>query len=225
MAFMKIDQEVVSKASNGGAYITDSGIYEVTVGALTLDVNEHGARQIGAYVTLDGENYQMLYGALPLDLFDNSQELDNNVKTLMRIATVAGFEDIEDPVEAVLPIGKEGADKDCMVFEQFEGTQLKLWVKAEYNKGKDGRIYESRIIKDAFRVEDNASADEIVNDTEAGTKYSKREAYFEEVKYKDTDKEEVDQWIADGRPKTTSSSSSTAAKPKKSFGAKKFGAK
>jgi len=224
MAFMKIDQNAVSKVSNGGAYITTSGIYDVTIGALTLDVNENGARQIGAYVTLDGENYQMMYGALPLDLFDGSQELDNNVKTLMRMAVIAGLDDIEDPEEAVLPIGKEGADKDIMVFEQFSDVPMKLWVKAEYRRSKDGVMYEARIIKDAFRIEDNASADEITNDTEPGVKYSKREAYFNEVKYKDTDADDVAKWIEEGRPKTPSGGTAAKARPgavaKKRFGAK-----
>lgn len=192
MGFMTINKETVAKTGGGGSYITTSGLYDVTIGALTLDINEHGARNIGAYITLDGENYQMLYGALPLDLFDGSQEIKSNINTLMRLATIAGVvDDISDPIEATLPIGKDGADKDTMILDDFTDLQCKLWVKAEYSKGKkNGVIYENRIIKDAFTT-DGASADEITNETEAGVKMSKREKYFTEVSYKDTDEVEV----------------------------------
>ena len=70
--FMTLNTEAASKVSNGGAFITESGLFDVTIGAITVDINEHGARQIGAYITLDGENYQMLYGALQVDLYDGS---------------------------------------------------------------------------------------------------------------------------------------------------------
>lgn len=222
MSFLKVKKEVIEKTGNGGAYITQSGLYDVTIGALTLDINEHGARTIGAYITLDGENYQMLYGALPLDLFDGSQEIEGNVNTLMRLATIAGFESIEDPVEMALPIGKEGADKDILVFDQFSDLPCKLWVKVEYSKGKkNGVIYENRIIKDAFR-EDGASADEIANESEIGVKMTKREKYFTETKYKDTDEAEVAAWIEAGRPKTasTGTAAKTTVAPKRKFGAK-----
>ena len=227
MAFMSVNQETVAKTGDGANGIYTSGIFDVTIGALTLDVNENGARQIGAYLSIDGgENYQMLYGILPLDLYDNSQTLDNNEAVLQRLATIAGFDTIEDPEDMVLPIGKSGADKDCQVFSQFEGFECKMWVKQEYSKGKDGRVYENRILKDVFRT-DKASADEIVNDTEVGVKYGKREQFFEDVKYKNITEEEVKAWIDAGRPKEpTGGSTGGAAKgPKKTFGAKKFGAK
>lgn len=222
MAFLKVSQDVVQKTGTGGAYITESGLYDVTIGAITLDINDHGARQIGAYVTLDGETYQMLYGALPLDLFDGSQEIEGNVNTLMRLATIAGLEDISDPIEMDLPIGKGGAEKTMMVLDDFTDLECKLWVKFEFSKGKkNGVIYENRIIKDAFRA-DGASADEIVNETEVGTKMAKREKYFTETKYKDVTEDEIAKWIEDGRPKTASAGPAATKAPavKRKFGSK-----
>lgn len=221
MAFLKIDKKTVEKVSNGGgAYISQSGLYDVTIAALTLDINEHGARQIGAYITQDGENFQMLYGALPLDLFDGSKEIEGNVATLMRMATIAGIEEISDPIEAELPIGKEGAVKEIMILDDFSDLQCKLWVKFEFSRGKNGVIYENRIIKDVFSAE-GASADEIANETEIGVKIVKREKYFTETKYKDVTEEEITAWIEGGRAKTASTPAAKAsAAPKRRFGAK-----
>ena len=65
MAFMKVKQEIVEKTGDGGTFVTTSGIYDVVIGAITVDTNDNGARQLGAYISLDeGKSYTMLYGAL-----------------------------------------------------------------------------------------------------------------------------------------------------------------
>ena len=222
MGFMKVNKEVVEKAG-GSAFIGASNIYEVTLNAVTVDINEKGARTVGLYVNVGGTD-QMLYGALPLDLYDNSQELDNNVACLQRLAVIAGLEDIEDPEEATLPIGKGGADKDVMVLPGFEDVECKIWMKQEFYKSAAGKIGENRLLKDVFTME-NASADEIINETEAGVKYTKREQYFTDTKY-GTQKaplteQEVQDWVDAGRPDTSGSgggSKPASSRPKASFG-------
>ncbi len=89
----------------------------------------------------------------------------------------------------------------------------------------NSNIQEKKVIKGFFRVEDNASAEEIVNETEAGVQYEKESKYFENVTYKDgLDADAIAAWVAQGRPKGTAgaggASGGTAAK-KPSFGKKK----
>lgn len=222
MSFMKLDADKASKISNGGAYITESNLFDVTIGAITVDINEHGARNIGAYVTLDGENYQMLYGALPLDLFDGSKAIDSNVDCFQRMMAVAQVDDIADPEPMDLPVGKGGEEKEMLVFSEFSDLECKLWVKVEYSKGKNGVIYENRIIKDIF-TKDGASADEVLNGTEAGVKLGKREKFFTETKYKNVTEDEVAAWVEAGRPKEAMGGGAKATPAKKSFGKKSFG--
>ena len=216
MAFMKVNTETVQKTGDGASGIYSSGIFEVRINAVTLDVNENGARQIGLYVNYNDKD-QMMYGAIDLDLYDGSKEIDGNVELFQRLMVVADAVDLGDGEEATLPIGKDGADKDVTIFPEFEDVELKIWVKQEFYKTKAGKIGDKRAIKDVFTL-DNKSADEIVNDTEAGVKYGKREKYFEDIKYaKSVTKEEVDAWIDNGRKDEPSSGSRSSA-PKPSFG-------
>lgn len=228
MAFLKVKKEVVEKAG-GSTGIFTSGLYPVTIKAVTVDVNEKGARTVGLFVNYEG-NDQMLYGALPLDLYDNSKTLDNNVETLMRLAVIAGEEELADTITTELPIGKGKAMKEVDVIENIEDIECQIWIKQEYNLGNNGKMYESRILKNIFTV-DGASADEITNESEVGVKLEKQRVYFDGIKYKNTDADQVQAWIDADRPDTVSGGTSSApagnAAPKASFGKKgsKFGTK
>lgn len=214
---MKVQKEVVEKVGGDSNYITTSGLYDVTLKAVTVDVNEKGARTIGLFVEHNGQT-QMLYGALPLDLNDGSKEIKSKVATLQRLAVIAGVEDISDPEEVELPIGKAGAMKDVAVLPDFEDLDCKIFIKLAYSKGKDGKVYENRTLMNVFRA-DGASADEIVNETEIGVRLAKQEKYFTDIEYRDITKEEVEAWIAGGRNGTVSTGATSSA-PKPSFGKK-----
>lgn len=218
MAFMKVQKEVVEKVGGDSNYITTSGLYDVTLKAVTVDVNDNGARTLGLFIEHNGQA-QMLYGALPLDLYDASKEIESNVATLQRLAVIANIENISDPEEVELPIGKAGAMKDVAVLPDFEDLECKIFIKLAYSKSKDGKVYENRTLVNVFRA-DGASADEIVNETEVGVRLAKQEKYFTDIKYKDITKEEVDAWIAGGRNGTVSTTGATSSAPKPSFGKK-----
>lgn len=197
---LKVKEADLAKASTGGSFIGTSGIYDVTILAVTVDENEHGATTLGFYVDYN-DNKQMLYGALPLATYDNKNVLEGNHKTFGTLCTIADV-DLEtdfQPVDASLPIGKGGAAKDVAILEEFEDVPVKMWVKQEFYRKGDGSIGENRIVNGLFRASDNASSDEIINGSEAGVKYARQEKYFTDVKY-GTDKapvtkEEVDAMI------------------------------
>lgn len=194
---LSVKKEDVAKASGGASFIGTSGIYDVTVQAVTVDQNEHGAVSLGFYVDLGNDNKQMLYGALPMATYDNSKVLEGNQKTFGTLCTIAGV-DLEtnfEPIEASLPIGKAGAAKDVAIFEEFEDVEVKMWIKQDYYRKKDRSIGESRTVKGFFRTEDNASGDEIINESEAGVRYEKQSKYFTDVGYKDVTEDEVQEMI------------------------------
>lgn len=199
---LSITKEDVAKGGGRASFIGTSGIYEVNLLAVTVDQNDNGAVSLGFYVDLGNDNKQMLYGALPMATYDNKTVLESNQKTFGSLCTIAGV-DMEtdfEPVEATLPIGKGGKNKDVAIFEEFEDLPIKIWVKQDYYKKNDGNIGDSRTIKGVFRPEDNASGDEILKaeqgeDVEFGTRYEKQSKYFTDVGYKDVTEEEVKKMI------------------------------
>ena len=144
-----------------------------------------------------------------------------------KLLVVADIEDVEDPVEASLPIGKKGAEKDVSVLEDITDIDCKVRVQMEYGIYK-GNITEKTIIKSFYRA-DGASAEEIVNGTEIGVQMVKDEPYLTNVTYKDNLTEaDIAAWIKAKRPKGTAGaagSSEEGETKKPSFSKPKFGKK
>lgn len=219
MGFFKVNTEEASKVEGGGSnYVTQSGIYDIVLKALIVDVNDKGARTLNPYFSVNDQD-QVIYGGIRLDNNDGSANFQANV--FNKLCVVCGLEDIEDPVEATLPIGKGGIDKDVAVLPDFEEIPLKMRVQMEYSV-YNGQIQEKKVIKTFYR-EDGAEASEILNESEVGVKLEKDQAYASNVTYKDDlTAEVVAEWIANGR---TGGATGTPAKaaPKAQFG-RKFGA-
>jgi len=218
---LSVTKEDVAKPTGGTTFIATSGVYGVTILAVTVDQNEHGATSIGFYVDLGNDNKQMLYGALPMATYDNSKILEGNQKVFGSLCTIADV-DIEtsfEPVEATLPIGKGGSEKDVAIFEEFEDVEVKMWIKQDYYRKKDGTIGEQRTVKGFFRANDNASADEIINESEVGVRFEKQSKYFGDVGYRDVTEEEVTAMI---EARKGGSSTSTKAAPAASAKRSKF---
>lgn len=182
---LKATREDVAKPAGGASFIGTSGIYDVTILAVTVDENEHGSTSLGFYVDLGNDNKQMLYGALPMSNYDNTKVYEGNHRIFGALCVIAGVDldtDFE-PIEASLPIGKGGAAKEVAIFDEFEDLEVKMWIKQDYYRKGDSSIGESRTVRGFFRAEDNASGDEIINGTEAGVRYEKQSKYFNDVGY------------------------------------------
>ena len=195
---LQVTKEDLAKASSGGSsYITTSGIYDATVQAVTVDTNEHGSVSLGFYVDLGNDTTQMLYGALPMSNYDNTKVLEGSHKSFGALCTLANVDTETDfqEIDASLPIGKGGAAKDVTIFEDFEGVEVKMWVKFEYYRKKNGEIGEKKVIRAFFRPDDNASVDEILNETAPGVKYEKQEKYFTDIGYYECTADEVKEMI------------------------------
>jgi len=226
-SFFKVDLTAASKSEGGSNTINKSGIYDVTLKNIIVDINDKGARTLNLFVDNNG-TAQVMYGAIRLDNNDGSANFQAGL--FSKLAVVCGIEDISDPEEAELPIGKGGIAKEVAILPDFQDIELKMRVQMEYSivpegYAKAGQISEKKVIK-AFYTDSGASAEEILNETEAGVKLAKDMAYAENVTYKDGLTEEaITAWVAGGRDSGTASAPATKAAPKASFGKPSFGKK
>ncbi len=217
-----ITEEDVAKVGGGNTFIGTSGVYETKILAVVVDENENGATSLGFLVELGEGHTQMLYGALPLATFDNKTKLDANIKTFGALCMLADVPVATKfkPVEATLPIGKGGADKDVYVLDEFNDVEVKMWIKQEYFRKGDGTIGDKRLVKRFYRIEDDADASEINNTEAIGTRFQKDSKYHEEVAYKDVTEADVKAMI-DGKKSGSKPTVAPATKPNVSRFAKK----
>lgn len=229
MAFFKVDTTAAAKAEGGSAFINNSGIYDITLKNIIVDVNNFGARSLSLFIDHAGTP-QTLFSAIKLDNNDGTPNFQ--APLFSKLCVVAGVEDVSDPVEATLPIGVAKADKNVAVLQEFEDIELKMRIQMEYSVvpaedkngkkyAKAGEISEKKIIK-AFFTSEGASANEILNETEVGVNLEKDMKYADNVTYKEgLTAESVAAWVAGGRKGTASATPASSA-PKPTFG-KKFG--
>jgi len=221
MGFFKPVAKEELKDGGNSKYIGKSGVYPVIINAAFVDVNASGARTINFFVNYEGQD-QVIYGNLRLDNNDGKpNQIGTRIFTELCVVCDVDPEEIGDPTEGTLPIGKKGAEKDVVVLEEFCDKEVLMQIQMEYGK-YNGNITEKTNITKFYRA-DKASAAEIVNDSEVGVAYEKSTPYFENVKYSDgTDAETIAAWVSAKRPKGTADSGASAAPKKKvSFGKKK----
>jgi len=207
------------KQGGGSGHIVSSGCYPVNIIAPFVNVSKNGSTSVDLYVEHEGKK-QVVYGNLRITNNDGS---DNKIgaKVFNQLVIVSGVEEVSDPVEAELPIGKQEAMEDVGVLEDLSDLDVLMRIQMEYSV-YNGNIQEKKVIRGFFRTEDKASAEEIVNEEGYGSQYEKDATYFDNVTYKDNlDADTITKWIAEGRPKGTAGGSSASATPKPSFGKKK----
>ena len=210
--------------SSGSKFITKSGLYPVTILAPFVSVGKNGAQTVDLFVEYE-EKAQTIYGKMSLTNNDGKPN-EIGAKIFNQLLVVSGVDDVADPVDMELPIGKKGADKEVAVLEDLQDISCFLEIQMTYNIWNNS-IQENSIIRGFYR-EDKASAAEVVNETEVGVQFAKQEAYASNDYLQDgLTPEQVAEWIKAKRPKNTANgggSASAASAP--SFGKKRaFGAK
>lgn len=230
MSFAKTSRKAEDVKQSGGNHITASGIYPVNIIAPLVSVSNGGSTTVDMYVDHNGQK-QVIYGNLRVTNNDGSSN-QIGAKIFNQLLIIAGLEDVADPVEAELPVGKKEAMKDCAVLEDLADLDVLMRVQMEYGAW-NGNITEKKVIKGFYRAEDKATAEEIVNEAEFGKGFEADQKYVNNVTYKDeVTPEMVEQWIAAKRPKGTAgdaaSGGDTATSGKEkapAFGKKRFGKK
>lgn len=227
MSFFKSSKKAEDVKQGGGSnFITSSGMYPVMILAPIVSVSKNGSTSIDMFVDHKGQK-QVIYGNLRIT---NNDESENKIgsKIFNQLLIISGKDEVADPIEAELPIGKKESMKEAAVLEDLADTPALMRIQMEYSVYK-GNIQEKKVIKGFFRESDNASAEEIVNESEPGEAYEKDMKYVNNVTYKDDlTPETVQAWISGGRkeglPSGSSAGSSSEPAKKPAFGKRRFGA-
>ena len=226
MSFFKSSKKAEDVKQGGSNHITLSGLYPVVILAPIVSVSKNGSTSIDMYVDHKGQK-QVIYGNLRIT---NNDESENKIgsKIFNQLLIISGKDEITDPIEAELPIGKKEAMKEVAVLEDLADVPVLMRVQMEYSVYKSN-IQEKKVIKGFFRESDNASAEEIVNESEVGLAFEKEMKYVDNVTYKDDlTPETIQSWIAGGRkeglPSGSSAGSSSEPAKKPAFGKRRFGA-
>ena len=197
MAFFtpKVDTKAISESDF--EYIKQSGIYDCKIKFISVKVNDHGARSLDFNVEYKGSNLT-LYG---LKLDDNKGNEHFQRKIFNKLCIIAGLESIDEPVERTEVVGKDKKEQEFKVLDQFDEFEVKIRIRYRYSK-YEGKIRENPEIMGFYRIEDGATAAEIVNDTEPGVQLEKDLKYASENKYDDgLTIAEVEAWKAEGKNK------------------------
>ena len=221
MSFFKASTKEEDVKASTSSYISTSGIYPVTILAPVVSVSKNGSTSVDFFVDYEGQK-QIIYGDLRLTNNDGS---DNKIgsKLFNQLLVVAGLDDVSDPVEMNLPIGKKGADKPASVLEDLMDVDVLMRVQLSYSVWKD-EIQERRIIRSFFRGEDSASADEVVSGENVGSALEKDKKYEDNITYTDgLTAANVTQWIAENRSGNGGLSGETTKAP--NFGKRRFSKK
>jgi hypothetical protein len=227
MSFFKSSKKAEDVKQGGSNHITSSGVYPVTLLAPIVSVSKGGSTSIDMFVDHAGQK-QVIYGNLRITNKDGSPN-KIGAKIFNQLMIIADVEEVSDPIEIDLPIGKKAAIKTVAALEDLADIDVMMRVQMEYGIYQ-GNITEKKVIKAFFRAGDNASAEEIVNDEEAGSAFERESKYLDNITFKDeVTPEQVKQWISDKRPKGTAGDSAGGAdtsEKKPSFGKKRaFGKK
>jgi len=193
MSFFKAnkDPEAVVENTGGSNYIVKSGMYDVSVMGAFVDTNDKGARTINLYLNYNGVE-QPFFGAFRLDNNDGSPNFEQDM--FNKFLIVCGIEELSEPEEGVLPVGKGKTEREVYVIPELEEIPVTLRVAMEYNL-YNGDIKQRKKIKGVYRAEDKATASEIINDKEPGNQYEKDLKYAEKDIYRDgLTEEDIKEW-------------------------------
>lgn len=222
MSFAKASKKKEDVKQGGSNHITGSGVFPVTILAPVVGVSKNGSTTVDLYLDHQGQK-QIIYGSLRVT---NNDGTPNKIgaKVFNQLMIIAGLDEVADPVEVELPIGKNSAMKTVTALEDLAETEVLMRIQMEYSI-YNGAMQEKKVIKAFFRTSDKATAEEIVNDKDFGDGYERELKYVNNVTYKnDVTPEQVTAWIASGRKETGSSSSSSSTTKAPAFGKKRFGA-
>ena len=206
MAFFKVSHNEESiKDRQGFNSISESGMYEVNIKHLLYNKSPNGSETLDINFDYNGSN-QTIWQAIRLTNNDGSPNLENN--NFNKLCIVAGASEgveISDPETVELNLTKEGAKQYAELMD-LRDTEVIMRVQLEYSM-YNGKIKMKKNIRNFFRVQDHATAAEIVNGTEVGKQYEEELKFADKVTYKDgLTPEDVEQWKKDkaaGKDKET----------------------
>lgn len=183
MSFFNTSVKAEDLAEQDGNFLNKSGIYDVILKIVSVDINDKQARSL---------NFNVEYNNAPATLY--GLKLDNNDGTpnfqraiFNRLCVIAGLETVNDPETETHKLGKDGVERELLVLKDFEGMPVKVRVQTEFSK-YNGEIKKRLVIRNFYRDGDGATAEEIALDANGetvtlGAKLEKDRAYADDVTY------------------------------------------
>lgn len=162
--------EAVKDSGSGNRIISESGYYSVEIVNCWITVNDKGARSINLKIKHE-DIEQYLFNAFRLDKNDGTPAFGHDLFNKFTIC--CGIENLES-TEVSIKIGKE--TKTCDSFVEFDNKEVILKLVANYSIW-NGKLRKDMVIREIYRITDNATAQEIVNAKEypdkLGSKFTK----------------------------------------------------
>lgn len=218
-SFFKTSTNVEDVKASNSAYITTSGFYPVTILAPIVNVSDKGSTSVDFYVEHEGQK-QVIYGGVRITN-NNGEPNKIGSKLFNQLLVIAGVDEVAEPIEVQLPVGKQEAMKTVSVLEELADMDVIMRIQLEYGM-YNGNITEKKNIRAFFR-DDKASAEEVLSGEDIGTGYERDAKYANNITYNDeVTPEQVQAWIAGGRNKGAGAAPKAKAP---SFGSRKFGEK
>lgn len=207
--------DAIKDTGNGGGYINNSGIYDVTLNFVQVATSKGGAHQLNFNLDFNG-NDQTIYGPYITDKAGNVNEITQNL--LNRLCIISGMQDGQDieTETTEVALGKDKKLTDIEVIPELSDLACKIRVQMEYSL-YNNEIQERKNIK-AFYREDGATAAEAEANENIGKRIAlDEEKYASNVTYKDgLTEQDVKDWLQakrDGKAATTPAAKPAAKRP------------
>lgn len=198
---------------SGAKFLNTEAIALVTLDFVSVEETSNGAVRANFNIDIDGTK-QTIYG--PIIINKDGKENEVGMSLINKLSVIRGLDDgdeLETETETHT-VGKDQKAQDFEVIQAFSGMEVYVRVQREYGKYQD-KISRNMAIRNFFRAEDKASAQEIANDAdEVGKQYALEEQkYLTGAKYNDgVTPEEAAEWEEaqrNGKNKDNASGSAT----------------
>ena len=145
------------------SWISHSGMYNVLIKhAFLSESDKSSSASVGLVLENNGQE-QTIYGAIRLTNADGSDNFA--MKVFNKLCVVAGLKNEQElrTKKMVLPIGKQGTDKEVEVFTDLDNVPMILRIIFRYSV-QDGIVHENKEVHNCFTIgEPHFSASELVN--------------------------------------------------------------
>ena len=193
-------------------YISNSGIYDITIKFASIDVSSGGAKSVNFNIDYNG-NSQTIYG--PYIFAKDGSPLEIGLGLINQLAIIAGLRNGDQPTieTETHNVGKDNKAQDFNVITEFTDLPIKVRLQEEYSKNLNGEIRKALVPKAFFSAE-GASASEIMAREEGesvtiGKDLAKQDKYKDNITYRD---ELTAELVADWKA-SKSNSGTPQAKP------------
>lgn len=210
------------KVKEFSPYISESGIYDITIEAVVVSRNANKARSLNFLYDYNG-NKGILWG-LKLDNNDGKANFERNI--FIRLATILDVDLLKVDEVAVATdqdpyftykksaeAAKQLVTPEIKVLQDFEGAKVKVRVRRDISK-YNGQLKKKFVIQD-FYTTDGVHASEILDKSiPAGTQLAKDERYAHQDKIdKSLTKEEVEAFLNGSKASTPTPTTDTSNLP------------